>query len=220
MTQPTVRFYFHPTFIDTNEMPRLEKSMVVSVEVTDSIVKTIEAIRHAGVVQHDVRIWVPSKCYHDPLLMDSLINRKGDGTDALNAIAESNVDSDLNTSIVLQKKAGSRTIEVFFESKMWDGACSRPVDMDSFLDCFQAALSGQPFTDAATISALDGLLINDQSPEPSDLQTFEIDVVRISYSKSRTISVRARNREEAEDMALDIAGNYEYSENEADYEIA
>jgi hypothetical protein len=50
-------------------------------------------------------------------------------------------------------------------------------------------------------------------------QTFDIEVIRIGYS-SRTISVEAETYEQAQELALDKAGDYEYSEKSADYELA
>lgn len=47
---------------------------------------------------------------------------------------------------------------------------------------------------------------------------FRIPVRRIGYS-FKTIEVEAKNRKEAEEMALDNAGNYEFSESTAEYEI-
>lgn len=219
MTHPTIHFYFQPSFISTNETLTKAKDLVVEVEVTDSIIKTIEAIRYAGVVQHEVRIWVPSKCYEDPLLMDSLKHRTAMTIDALGDSSDTLVQPDLYTSLVLKKAPDSSLVQVFFESKMFKGAFSKVVNMDSFLDCFQAALTGHAFTDEANLSALDGLIINHDNPEPSDLQDFEIDVVRVACSKPRTFKIRARTLEDAENTALDMAGNYEYSESEANYEI-
>jgi hypothetical protein len=50
-------------------------------------------------------------------------------------------------------------------------------------------------------------------------QTFDIEVIRIGYG-SRTISVEAETYEQAQELALDKAGDYEYSEKSADYELA
>ena len=50
-------------------------------------------------------------------------------------------------------------------------------------------------------------------------QTFNIEVIRIGYG-SRTISVEAETYEQAQELALDKAGDYEYSEKSADYELA
>jgi hypothetical protein len=46
---------------------------------------------------------------------------------------------------------------------------------------------------------------------------FQVEICRIGYSV-RTIDVEAANAEEAENIALDTAGNYEFSEHHADYE--
>lgn len=46
---------------------------------------------------------------------------------------------------------------------------------------------------------------------------FQVEVCRIAYAV-RTIEVEASNAEEAENIALDTAGNYEFSEHHADYE--
>lgn len=49
-------------------------------------------------------------------------------------------------------------------------------------------------------------------------QKFSIPVVRIGYG-FKTIEVEADSQEEAEELALDEAGDYEYSEKESQYEI-
>lgn len=54
--------------------------------------------------------------------------------------------------------------------------------------------------------------------EESQMQDFEIPVVRIGYG-FKTIKVRAKSQEEAEQLALDEAGNQEFSEKESDYKI-
>lgn len=50
-------------------------------------------------------------------------------------------------------------------------------------------------------------------------QTFEIDVTRLSYG-SRTITVQASSLKEAQDLALDEAGNHLYKEADADYMLS
>ena len=47
-------------------------------------------------------------------------------------------------------------------------------------------------------------------------KTFEIPVTRIGYSY-KTITVEANSQEEAEEIALDTAGDEEFSERESDY---
>jgi len=49
-------------------------------------------------------------------------------------------------------------------------------------------------------------------------QKFSIPVVRIGYG-FKTIEVEANSQEEAEQLALDEAGDHEYSEKSSDYEI-
>lgn len=49
-------------------------------------------------------------------------------------------------------------------------------------------------------------------------QKYKVTVSRISYS-ARTIEVEAESDIEAYDKALDEAGNYEFSESNADYEV-
>lgn len=50
-------------------------------------------------------------------------------------------------------------------------------------------------------------------------QSFDIEVIRIGYG-SRTITVEAETYKEAQGLALNEAGNYDYSEKNADYELA
>lgn len=51
------------------------------------------------------------------------------------------------------------------------------------------------------------------------LKEFEIEVVRTSYSKPKTISVMAKNRSEANRMALEEAHNHEFRENSSSYQL-
>ena len=46
-----------------------------------------------------------------------------------------------------------------------------------------------------------------------------VDVVRVGYSH-REIEVTAGSREEAEDMAINMAGGLEFTEHSSDYEVA
>lgn len=47
---------------------------------------------------------------------------------------------------------------------------------------------------------------------------YKIEVCRVGYS-FRTIEVEADNEEQAEEIALDEAPNYEFSEKDADYSV-
>lgn len=47
---------------------------------------------------------------------------------------------------------------------------------------------------------------------------FTVVVCRTSYA-FRTLTIKAKNEEEAKEKALDEAGDYEFSESNADYEI-
>ncbi len=47
---------------------------------------------------------------------------------------------------------------------------------------------------------------------------FEVQVFRTSYS-SRIIEVEAENEEEAKENAIEKAGDYEFSEHDADYTV-
>ncbi len=51
------------------------------------------------------------------------------------------------------------------------------------------------------------------------IQEFTIKVMRTSYA-FRDIKVEAKSQKEAEKLALDEAGDHEYSEKDADYSIA
>lgn len=46
---------------------------------------------------------------------------------------------------------------------------------------------------------------------------FKVNICRIGYSH-KEIEVEAENEEQAKEKALDTAGNFEFSENHADYE--
>ncbi len=47
---------------------------------------------------------------------------------------------------------------------------------------------------------------------------YDVDVVRIGYG-FKAIQVEAYSKKEAEDKALDEAGDYEYKENSSDYKV-
>ena len=49
-------------------------------------------------------------------------------------------------------------------------------------------------------------------------ETYKVEVCRIGYSFA-TIEVEAENEDEAEDLALEKAGNYDYSEKDAEYSV-
>jgi hypothetical protein len=51
-----------------------------------------------------------------------------------------------------------------------------------------------------------------------DCAVFSVDVVRIVYGH-RTLTVRAPTREDAEEAALDAAGDFDYSVRHAEYEV-
>ena len=51
------------------------------------------------------------------------------------------------------------------------------------------------------------------------MKTYKIEVVRISYG-CRMVEVMANNLEEAEDIALDKAGDFIFTESSADYELS
>jgi hypothetical protein len=54
-------------------------------------------------------------------------------------------------------------------------------------------------------------------PEPIE-EEYVVSVTRIGYGFG-TLTVKAFSSEEAEEIALDIAGNYEYNEKDVDYKI-
>ena len=51
------------------------------------------------------------------------------------------------------------------------------------------------------------------------LKTFKVDVQRVSYSRFRTITVEATSARAAALKAVDVAGDFEYSEDSAEYEV-
>lgn len=57
---------------------------------------------------------------------------------------------------------------------------------------------------------------NEEMDETPKKKTYEVEVCRTSYGFA-TIKIEAESEEEAEDLALEIAGNYDYSEKDADY---
>ncbi|MCA6372197.1 MAG: hypothetical protein IM631_12530 [Cytophagales bacterium] len=57
------------------------------------------------------------------------------------------------------------------------------------------------------------------SKRKEQIQEFTVSVMRTSYA-FRDIKVQAKSQKEAEKLALDEAGDHDYSEKEADYSIA
>lgn len=51
------------------------------------------------------------------------------------------------------------------------------------------------------------------------MEKFKVEVLRIGYA-TKEIEVEAETQEEANEKALDDAGNYEFSEKQAEYELA
>ena len=51
------------------------------------------------------------------------------------------------------------------------------------------------------------------------MKTFVVDVQRVSYSRFVSIKVQAETPEHAVQLALDEAGDHEYSEAEAEYNV-
>lgn len=51
------------------------------------------------------------------------------------------------------------------------------------------------------------------------MKTYHVFITRISYSRHVVMEIRADNEEAARKLALDYAGDYEYSEKDAEYEI-
>ena len=49
-------------------------------------------------------------------------------------------------------------------------------------------------------------------------ETYKVEVCRIGYSFA-TIEVEAENEDEAEDLALEKAGNHDFSEKDAEYSV-
>lgn len=56
--------------------------------------------------------------------------------------------------------------------------------------------------------------------EVEELKEFVVPVVRTSYSKQKDIAVMAKSLAEAQAKALEEAGNHDYRENTAEYELA
>jgi len=54
---------------------------------------------------------------------------------------------------------------------------------------------------------------------PKKLKEFDVEVVRVSYS-TRTIRVSAGGVRSARSLAIDAAGDLEFKEHNADYEIS
>ena len=81
-------------------------------------------------------------------------------------------------------------------------------------DCLDHA--EQKYCDHAI--AIAKLFIQPRLKEYSEEREFDVAVLRIAYG-SRRIRVKAKSQFEAERRALDEAGDYEFSEHDADYEI-
>lgn len=63
-----------------------------------------------------------------------------------------------------------------------------------------------------------GYGITEKNFEYTDEVEFKVSVCRTSYAH-KTITVKAKNRKEAEALAIDEAGGHEFSESDADYSV-
>jgi hypothetical protein len=93
---------------------------------------------------------------------------------------------------------------------------ARHVEGNVYLECDCLAYGEHKYCDHTI--AIAKLFIEPRLREYPEERVFEVSVLRIAYG-SRKIRVKAKSQFEAEQKALDEAGDYEFSEHDADYEI-
>ncbi|MBM4147172.1 MAG: hypothetical protein FJ240_13030 [Nitrospira sp.] len=92
----------------------------------------------------------------------------------------------------------------------------RHMEDNTYLECDCLDYAEQKYCDHAI--AIAKLFIEPRLKEYPEEREFEVAVLRIAYG-SRKIRVKAKSQFEAEQKALNEAGDYEFSEHDADYEI-
>ena len=92
----------------------------------------------------------------------------------------------------------------------------RHMEGNIYIECDCLDHAGQKYCDHTI--AIAKLFIEPRLKEYPKEREFEVAVLRIAYG-SRKIRVKAKSKFEAERKALDEAGDYEFSEHDADYEI-
>jgi hypothetical protein len=90
------------------------------------------------------------------------------------------------------------------------------IDDNIYLECDCLDHAEQKYCDHTI--AIAKLFIEPRHREYPEEREFEVAVLRIAYG-SRKIRVKARSQFEAEEKAIDEAGDYEFSEHDVDYEI-
>jgi hypothetical protein len=90
------------------------------------------------------------------------------------------------------------------------------IEGNIYLECDCLDYAEQKYCDHTIVIAK--LFIEPRLKEYPEEREFEVAVLRIAYG-SRKIRVKAKSQFEAEQKALDEAGDYEFSEHDADYEI-
>jgi hypothetical protein len=90
------------------------------------------------------------------------------------------------------------------------------IEGNIYLECDCLDHAEQKYCDHTI--AIAKLFIEPRHREYREEREFEVAVLRIAYG-SRKIRVKARSQFEAEEKAIDEAGDYEFSEHDVDYEI-
>lgn len=181
--------------------------MTVAVEVNKSLVDTIQFLHDNSAFENPVRIRLKAKRDVDDRLFQLLEEEDRAGIlEVMNENGGSHCDVDL----VIEPDPCDVRPTLYFELTEAAGLRSRKCSLSLFLYAFENPIPSP--------EELGGLIIKEESEDT--FETFEMHIVRVSTSKAKMLSVKARNLEEAERMALAKAGDYEYSESEAHYEIS
>lgn len=213
MTQGNFHFFFSPTALEYDHSMIGDPSFVVHLELDENFGESVQSLMDQGLVINEVVVQMNATAYKDPLLMTTLESDNLMVLDTLKDVKPSH--EDLKIHLVIQKSELDGQFYMYFQL----AGAATPLTSKKFLAFhFMKHLRKKSLFDYDSVKDLGGILRYD--PAPGELQEFEIDVVRTSVSKPRTFKIKARTQEEAENIALDQAGNYEFSESESDYEIA
>lgn len=210
MSESVARFFFVPKFLKEANTALSKENLIVGVELSDDSFSCLARYAYSVAVTRQIRVdlgsaklyagadLVPRMERMDPGVLEDLEARLC-GQVAISGVIDGNLERNNN--------------DLFFEIDMGKGGVSEASSLFIFTKYFRRELPSMH----RSYEHLGGALFL-PNPEP-ELLEFEIPVVRTSVSKATYIKVQARNIQEAEGLALNQAGDYDYSESEANYEV-
>lgn len=196
------------TYYIFRPIPYRETSMAISVELDAHLFAAIRTICHFSKLKNTTKFQVDCKIYQNPEITYQISLK--DSAKVLDAVKGETKPKSSDFHLVLEPESDASPAVLYFQAVRNPNIRSVRLSPYVFLNGLNRSVDSNP-------DDLDGVVIHDTTDELVD---FEIDVIRTSVSKPVTITVSARDRSEAEFVALNQAGDYEFSESEADYEIA